>query len=56
MQPGQVVYIFTYIIYIRTDNAQLYTYIAACLPTTLEVDALLLANERCTGSATIAAT
>ena len=54
MQPGQVVYIFTYIIYI--DNAQSYTYIAACLPTTLEVDALLLANERCTGSATIAAT
>ena len=43
---------YTYIVYI--DNAQ--AYIAACLPTTLAVGVLLLANERCAGSVTIAAT
>ena len=49
MQPAQVVYISMYIVYIY--NAQVY--IAACLPTTVVVGVLLLANERCAGSATI---
>ena len=44
MQPARVVYISTYIVYIRTDNAQVY--IAACLPTTLAVVVLLYLQMR----------